>query len=189
MKRIFAAIKINPDEQLMKLYYGLKGACKYDKINWVNPENIHITLKFFGETDEYLIPKINTGLQSIATRHKSFKLQLKGTGVFGSFYKPRVIWLGIAENPALASLGQDILDEMDQIGFKKDRQNFVPHLTLGRIKFTDNKERFFDLVEKHKEEEVALTTIREFQLFESQLSSSGPSYTKLGSFELNGLTV
>jgi 2'-5' RNA ligase len=92
--------------------------------------------------------------------------------------------LGIAENPALIRLGQEILDEMDQLGFKKDRQNFVPHLTLGRIKYTDNKERFFDLVEKHKEDEIATILVREFQLFESRLSSSGPAYTKLGSFEL-----
>lgn len=187
MKRIFAAIKINPDEAFMKLYFRLKAACKYDKINWVDPENIHITLKFFGETHEDLIPEIVNHLRDVARRHQSLILNLKGTGVFGSFYKPRVIWLGITDNPQLIKLGQDILDEMDHMGFKKDRQNFVPHLTLGRIKYTDNKERFFDLVEKHKEDEISSITAKEFHLFESTLSSSGPTYSILDTFTLESI--
>lgn len=184
MKRIFAAIKIHPDEPLLKLYYALKAACRYDRINWVDPQNMHITLKFFGETAGDLIPGIIKGLQAVAQQHQPFVLQLKGTGVFGSFYKPRVIWLGIPENPALISLGQDILDEMDQLGYKKDRQNFVPHLTLGRIKITDNKERFFDLVEKHREDEMPPQPVQEFLLFESMLSTSGPTYSVLERFGL-----
>ena len=184
MKRLFAAIKIHPDEAFMRLYYALKTGCKYDKINWVKPENIHITLKFFGETDPDLIPEINTRLNDLAQHHSAFSMVLKGTGVFGSFYKPRVLWLGIEDNPRLIELGHEILEEMDSIGFKKDRQNFVPHLSIGRIKLTDNKERFFDLVERYKKEHISNLKVDQFHLFESKLSSSGPSYSILNSFSL-----
>jgi len=184
MIRIFAAIKIHPDEALMNIYMGLKNACKYDRINWVDPENIHITLKFFGETEESRIPEINQRLFEIASEYQPFELKLEGAGVFGSFYKPRVLWVGIKENEMLHKLGQEVLDKMDAIGFKKDRQNFIPHLTLGRIKYTDNKQRFFDLVGKYEDEHIKSELVDQFYLLESKLSSSGPEYTVLDTFDL-----
>lgn len=186
MKRIFAAIKVYPNNDFMRLYYALKAGCKYDKINWVEPDNMHITLKFFGETEPDLIPRIIDSLTDLTQHHSPFMLRLKGTGVFGSFYKPRVLWLGIEDNPHLLQLGHAILDEMDRIGFKKDRQNFVPHLTLGRIKLTDHKERFFDLVQKHKDDEAGHLEIKEFHLYESKLSSLGPAYSVVETFSLGG---
>lgn len=182
MKRIFAAIKIVPGEEFMKLYYSFKQGCKYDRINWVDPQNIHITLKFFGETPPDKIPEICHHLQQIAGKQTPFKIELLGTGVFGSYYKPRVIWIGIKENADLKKLGMEVLTGMDVLGFQKDRQNFVPHLTLGRIKNTDNKDRFFDLVEKHKDDTLETILITDFHLFESKLSSEGPTYSILESF-------
>ena len=67
--------------------------------------------------------------------HKSFTIDFNRTGIFGSRYTPRVLWLGMQNTPQeLYDLEEDLLTTFDNIGYLRDRQNFVPHITLGRIK-------------------------------------------------------
>ena len=184
MKRLFAAIKINPSESFLQTYYGLKANLRNDKIKWVNIKNIHITLKFFGETPEDQIPEIVEKLKSIAANHPHFKLNIKDIGIFGSSYKPRVIWFGIEENERLIKLVKDVLSGMDDIGFKQDRQNFVPHLTIGRIKFIDDKNRFQQVIDKYKSTEIQKQEVTGFNLYESILKQEGPEYKVIEKFIL-----
>ena len=184
MKRIFAAIKITPDKRLTETFYQLKSNLKFDRINWVELPNLHITLKFFGETDDDAIPEIIYHLKDVASLNPPFDISLNGLGIFGSSYKPKVIWVGIDNSSSLIKLGTDVLDRMDNIGFEKDRQNFVPHLTLGRIKFTNDKKLFNETLERFKSQPFQTSKIDQMQLIESKLSSDGPLYTTLSSFEL-----
>jgi 2'-5' RNA ligase len=184
MKRIFAAVKVHPNEVLLDIYDFLKSVCKYDRITWVNPDNMHITLKFFGETEEEQIPAIIERLKEITEDHWAFDFNLIGVGVFGSRYKPRVVWIGIEKNMDFIKLGQHILDEMEPLGFVKDRQNFVPHLTLGRIKYVDDKNRFFELIKSYREVPVSTEKVKEIILYESLLSRSGPTYKIVDTFQL-----
>lgn len=184
MKRIFAAIKIHPSNQFLKVYYDLKTAMRNDKIKWVDTQNIHLTMKFFGETKEDRIENIITVLSEISLQHKPFTLELKNVGIFGSSYKPRVIWFGIEENKIMQSLAMDTLDEMEKIGFEKDRQNFVPHLTIGRIKFVNDKKRFREIIDRYKSVEIQKENIVEFSLIESILRQQGPEYKIIETFKL-----
>ncbi len=184
MKRIFVAIKIKPNETLTDIYFDLKNKLKRDKINWVDLKNLHITLKFFGETNEDDIPGICEHLDELMHFNRSFKLSLKGIGIFGSSYKPSVIWLGIEHNDSLIKLGTDVIDRMDNLGYKKDRQNFVPHLTLGRIKNIQDKKYFSELIGTYKNTFIQNTEVDQMHLIESKLSSAGPTYTVLESFDL-----
>ena len=184
MKRIFAAIKINPNEELTKAFYLLKSKLSNEKIKWVELHNLHITLKFFGETDEDLIPKICEHLTICAQSNKIFSFQLKNIGVFGSSYKPRVIWVGIENNNLLKKFGLEVLSEMDKIGFKIDRQNFVPHLTLGRIKFIEDKAIFNKTIGKFSDQLFQQYEVSQFYLIESILKPTGPEYKSLSSFNL-----
>jgi len=109
MKRIFAAIKLHPSDNFLQVYNDLKTSCKFDKINWVVPENIHITLKFFGETEEDKIEDINSILSDMSFRHSPFTLKLSDVGIFGSSYKPRVIWFGINKNQKLQNLAVGVM--------------------------------------------------------------------------------
>ena len=184
MKRIFAAVKIHPSDKFIQVYNGLKIACKNDKIKWVEPLNIHITIKFFGETEEDKIENINSVLSNVSLHHSPFTLKLSDVGIFGSSYKPRVIWFGISENQKLQRLALDVINELGKIGFKKDRQNFVPHLTIGRIKFLDNKRNFQEVINKYKSVEVQEENIDRFFLIESILRPKGPEYKILNTFVL-----
>ncbi|MCD4682564.1 MAG: RNA 2',3'-cyclic phosphodiesterase [Bacteroidales bacterium] len=184
MKRIFTAIKINPNDKSLQIYNELKSACRNDKINWVEPHNLHITLKFFGETEENKIPDIVSALLEIAKHHTGFSFYLKDVGIFGSHYKPKVIWFGVDRMGELKALANDVLNGMGDLGFERDRQNFVPHLTIGRIKFTDNKRLFQETIEKYKSVDIQKQTINQFFLIESFLGSQGPVYKILESFQL-----
>lgn len=186
MKRLFAAIKIQPSPEFLNLLFHLKRELHYEKIKWVSPENIHITLKFYGETPEDDIPLIEKVLQEAAVAHAPFTFRLKGLGVFGSSYRPRVIWAGIEDGKPLAELGKAVLNGSDRAGWKRDRQNFVPHLTIGRIKQLEDKRHFQEVIRKDRDVFLQEVSAEEIILYESILRSQGPEYVTLGSFSLGG---
>jgi RNA 2',3'-cyclic 3'-phosphodiesterase len=184
MKRLFAAIKVMPDEEFMRVFMTLKRDLKNEKIKWVDPGNIHITLKFFGETPESKIPLIIDVLTAVATDHRPFAITFSGVGIFGSSYNPRVIWLGIEEKDLLKNLGMDLLERLDDAGWPRDRQNFIPHITLGRIKQVDDKQELTQVVSRWRNHEIQKMDVLQFYLYESILRPAGPVYMKLSSFAL-----
>jgi len=184
MKRIFAAVKINPVDQFVQIYNDLKSACLHDKIKWVELYNIHITLKFFGETEENRIKGIKELLTEISKKHSSFTLNVKDAGIFGSSYNPRVIWFGIENRELLIDLANDVLNRVGSLGFERGRQNFVPHITIGRIKYLDDKKQFQESISKFKSVEIQEQKVDQFYLIESILTPKGPEYKILQSFPL-----
>ena len=185
MKRLFAALKIVPDEYFLSIYYALMHDLKNDNIRWVSPENLHLTLKFFGETHEDKIEVINAVLEKISSSVEPFQMTISKTGIFGSSYKPRVIWFGIDDQNQLNELGQMVLEKLNAAGFPIDRQNFVPHLTVGRIKHISHKKSFQESVDKYKAALLQKIRVKEFYLFESILKPTGAEYIPLKKFILN----
>ena len=184
MKRLFAAIKVTPQENLINIYNNLKSGLQHEKINWVAEQNIHITLKFFGETPEDKIDDICDVLDEVSGRHKPFELQLQNVGIFGSAYNPRVIWFGIRDGSIIETLAIDVLDSVEDIGFERDRQNFRPHLTVGRIKFIRDKRYFQQAIDKLKTEYLQTVPVNSIYLFESKLRPQGPVYNVIEEFGL-----
>ena len=184
MKRLFAAVKIHPSHEFLKTYDSLKSGLKFCRITWVKPESIHVTLKFFGETEEKRIPDISRVLKEVASRHKSFISELVNVGIFGSSYSPKVIWFGIDKSEPLKKLGEDVLQSVETIGWEPDRQNFVPHLTIGRIKEVPDIHLFQRIIDEHKKTWMQEIHVQEFHLFESVLNREGPVYKVIESFKL-----
>lgn len=184
MRRIFAAIKVNPVDQFVKVYNDLKFYCSNDKIKWVELYNIHITLKFFGETEESRIEDIKELLLDISKNHSSFSLNIRDVRIFGSSYNPKVIWFRIENRELLIDLANDILNQVENLGFEIGRQNFVPHITVGRIKHLDDKKRFQEVIQKYKSFDIQQQKVDQFYLIESILTTKGPVYNMLKSFPL-----
>ena len=84
MKRLFAAIKIHPSAEYIKLFNDISSSLRHERIKWVEPDNIHLTLKFFGETDETKIPAIIQAIEKSVALSKPFTLKIAHTGIFGS---------------------------------------------------------------------------------------------------------
>jgi 2'-5' RNA ligase len=184
MKRIFCAITILPDKEFLEQFHEIQSQLRHERIKWVEEHNIHITLKFFGETEEERIPGIIGGLEEVAADTDAFSFSLKKLGIFGSSYDPRIVWVGIEPYAELVTLMMRIRDRMMGIGFEPDRQNLVPHLTLGRIKELKNKKSFHQIIDQHKE--IASLEMKAMQilLFESILKKEGPVYLALKIFPL-----
>lgn len=182
MKRLFAAIKINPDRNFLDHFHRLQVTLGYEKIKWVEDHNIHMTLKFFGDTEEGKIPGIISVLKSISDRVPVFSFQLNSLGIFGSRYDPRVIWTGIEPYDALAGLMKLVREELKMIGYMPDRQNLVPHLTLGRIKFLNNKKKFQEIIDEFKGMRSDHLAAENCVLYESILRKEGPLYIGLQTF-------
>lgn len=149
------------------------------KINWVAKKNTHFTLKFLGQVDEKHINAIKQRLNRI--QFHSFKLRLDDIGVFPDMDFIRVIWAGLKPVQDLNKLQQWIDMELLEL-FPKD-QSFNAHLTLGRVKSIQDKEKFKkELNIKIEEKEFE---INEFCLVKSELHKEGPSYEILERFKLN----
>jgi 2'-5' RNA ligase len=185
MKRLFIAINVFPDPEFIQNYTSLIRQMAWHRIAWVESGVMHMTLKFLGSTAEDQIPVIEKAMTGIVKEMSPLDFQFSQLGIFGSSYNPRVIWLGTPQPEKLSIMGNTVLDGLHQAGFSRDRQNFVPHLTLGRIKKVENKKMFQETIDQFKNQLVINGTIREVLLFHSTLSTSGPIYKIIKSFALS----
>lgn len=182
MKRLFAAIKISPDENFLKIYYDLIKRLGNESIKWVEPQNFHLTLKFFGEIADEDVDVICRELESVSLALTPFYISIRKTGVFGSRYNPKVIWFGIEDDGQQAKLAEKVLSGMDKSGFPRDRQNFVPHLTVGRIRRLSDKQHFQKTIKKFAEANLMEMQVNEIYLYESHLKPDGPVYETVNKF-------
>ncbi|MBI9034258.1 MAG: RNA 2',3'-cyclic phosphodiesterase [Bacteroidales bacterium] len=183
MKRLFAAIKIPVEPELEKLVEELQQQTKHDRIKWVNLENLHLTLKFFGETPEDRIDDICKQLDAATKVGCPFTMNINRIGVFGSSYKPRLLWLGIGDHPDLFQLWKNIIENLKTIDIHSDRQNFVPHITLGRINKLVDKKKFSSSIETLKTSYQKDVFVNGISLYNSTLAPEGPVYDVIQKFE------
>lgn len=184
MKRLFAAIKVKPDLNLTTVFGEMRKSLRDEKITWVDERNIHITLKFFGETPEDDISRIIDVFEKVTLRHEPFEVGLEQTGIFGSSYNPRVIWFGMSHCEPMLKLADDVLISLEKAGFPRDDQHFRPHLTIGRVRFIQNKKYFQQVIDKYKTTFIQTLPIEKFELIESKLTPRGPVYATLNTFLL-----
>ena len=184
MIRIFTAIKIHPDSSVLHCIDTLKNHFAEDKINWVNPQNLHITLKYFGDTPVKKVSEISQCLQDSAQKSHSFNLFLKGTGSFGSPGQPKVLWLGIENHERLSQLYHRINKSLEALHYKADKPFFNPHITLGRIKEFINPQKLYQSLAQYADTEFQTVYIDKFYLIQSILQPKGPTYKVLDSFQL-----
>jgi RNA 2',3'-cyclic 3'-phosphodiesterase len=184
MKRLFAAIKIHPSEEFLLNFSSLRNSLFHERITWVDPQNMHITLKFFGETNESLIPSIQDALLAACVNSGRFTMNIHRTGIFGSRYDPRVIWFGIDPEPGLEKLWKNLANGLLHAGWESDRQNFVPHLTAGRIREIKDKILFQQIIGRFRDIQLHQETATQVVLFESILNRDGPRYLEVATFEI-----
>lgn len=184
MKRLFAAIKVTPEPGFVAILQEIRHNLKYERITWVDPSVIHLTLKFFGETEESKIPVIKESLKTAVAASESTLIRIYKTGIFGSKYDPKVIWFGIDPNEALQKLAGNVLNELESAGWERDRQNFVPHLTIGRIRELKDKALFQEVISNYRDRFIQEQAVREIHLYESILRKEGPLYLKMATFQL-----
>ena len=175
--RIFVAIKIPKD--IKDCISSVQESIGDDlaKIRWVNKDQMHLTLKFLGEVQPSNIIEIKKELKKIKIR--SFTVNLDSIGVFPGENYIRVLWVGLEPEEDINSLQKDIDEKLKKL-FKKDK-DFKPHITLGRVKFVRDKEKFIENLRKIKIDNKKVD-VNGFKLMKSTLSQKGPIYEEIASY-------
>jgi RNA 2',3'-cyclic 3'-phosphodiesterase len=176
MKRIFIAIKVEPEKALLKIFSDLHEHTVKDQIKWTKVENVHVTLAFLGDTEESIIKNISQMLHEICADLTPFELKMKGTGVFRSYSDPRIIWTGIEPSDRLKKLNELIISGLRNLNIDPGDKPFNPHLTLGRIKHLNDKDSFKILIQQYQNTDIQKIPVTEVVLFESILLPTGPVY-------------
>lgn len=184
--RTFVAVNVNPFPGLLNTLKELKSELAPEAIKWVDENNLHLTLKFLGDTSVGQVDEIKNALQEITRRFATFYFRLNGLGFFKTKGMPRVLFVKIEEAEMLRELAAEIDEQLARLGFEKENRPFSPHLTLARIKFLKNKKRFFQAVENQHDLYMDEVPVSNLIFYQSILNPQGPVYKPLKIFELNG---
>lgn len=183
-KRLFAAIKIMPPIEFIDRLNNFKIVLNHDKISWANFNQLHLTLHFFGETNEELIPEIENCFADIACQTRNFSIVCNNTGIFGNKHSPKVLWLAIEKNAELIDLKTKINNKLEDNNFKTEPLKFIPHISLARIKKIEDSKYFNQLLDKFKNFDKFTQVVEEFYLFESILTAKGAVHNILKTFSI-----
>ncbi len=157
-------------------------------VKWVEPENLHITIKFLGEVLTRDIYHICQAVQKAVAEVEPFPLLVRGAGAFPDVVRPRTIWLGFGEGQEqLAALHRSVENALLPLGFPREGRPFKAHLTLGRVRrASPGLTRLAQLLRDHAEFSGAETYVEEVIVFSSQLTPEGPIYEPLATLPLQG---
>lgn len=184
MKRTFIAVDILPDPGLKEIIEQIHYRLRYEKINWIKTDLMHITLNFLGDIEDHLLPGIIGNMESITNGFGSFDLVLKSIGVYKNIRDPRVLWIGCEKSTAVEHL-KDKFDHILQIlGFDVEKRVFSPHLTLGRIKALRQVNQLNQIITQYIDTIFQNHKIDNVVLYESILKPEGAEYIPLRKFHL-----
>ena len=149
-------------------------------IKWVNPENIHLTLKFLGEVKLKKIDAVKQSLEDLLGSVKPLPIELTQLGAFPNVKRPRIIWVGLNDDTkAISQLVSALEETLEKIGFKKEGRPFSPHITIGRIQSLKNLNLLSPEISGYSLPPDLRQTISHITLYKSTLTSDGPIYDAL----------
>jgi 2'-5' RNA ligase len=160
------------------------------EINWVRPQQMHLTLKFLGDVPDTETPDICRVVQQVAADFEPFEIVCRGAGAFPNIRDPRTLWIGIQDGADELKQLQAAIDDAfkTKLGYGKEPRGFHPHLTIGRVKHVphNKREELTQLLESHADFDADLAIIDEVVTFASFLGRGGPKHDPLDHAELRG---
>ena len=153
-------------------------------VKWVEPHNLHLTVKFLGPVPEHLVPRLSEVLEVLES-FPSFRLHLVGLGAFPRARGARVLWIGIQEGAEqLGRLARRVEEALEPLGFTRERRPYSPHLTIGRLRTPAYHPELEAEVTRAACVEVGFQDVHSVELMESTLRPQGPVYTVVRSYPL-----
>ncbi len=190
--RAFVAVEL-PDEvkaTIRQVEQKLQAGPAARAVKWVDAAQMHITVKFLGDTDTARIPAVEQALNEVARKHAPFALRLAGLGTFPNGPRVRVVWIGLAEGEApLVALIDDAERALNALGFKPEHHEAHPHVTLGRVRDwagAGERRETVDGLKAVRVPEFPAAMVDHLSLMQSHLSPQGATYRALHQAALKG---
>jgi 2'-5' RNA ligase len=147
---------------------------------WVEPEGVHLTLKFIGEVPAPNVEALGEALEEVAGKFRPFMLRFGPIGAFPSPRRPRVVWLGIELTPELRFIKDDLERRLADMGVEREQRPYQPHVTLGRAPRDAEAGEFRRLEEITRNLKVTDEyRVTHLDLMRSQLERAGAVHTRL----------
>ena len=185
MQRTFIAFKVIPEREMSDCIQHVQDLLRDEKIKWVDPEKLHITLRFLGDSSPAQVNSTIKILEELVPSFPAPEVLFTGLGVFRNTHDPRVVWIGMDSGPDLQELKTRIDRKLVPLGFAPEKRKFRPHLTLGRIKSPGNHSLqkmlgiLEGLLEEYRNMRFQKNLVKELFYLESILRKEGPEYLPL----------
>lgn len=177
MYRLFVSVDIPEDvkENLSRICADVPGA------RWLEPDEIHLTVRFIGEVDGLVFRDIQDALAQV--RLAPFTLTLRGVGRFPPRGEPRVLWAGLERSAELKRLHDRVESALVRVGVEPERRKFSPHVTIARLKETPGR-AVSSFLAQHGLFCAGPFWVREFHLTSSRLSAKRALYRSEATYPL-----
>lgn len=155
-------------------------------VRWARAENLHLTLRFLGETTQEQADSIKGSLREIAAGEKSFSIHFAGLGAFPTLQRPRLFWAGIDQGAEfLERLAERIDLAAAAIGFQREERAFSPHMTLGRVRSPRNLQELIHRIRQTEFTPAEKIPMERLTLYKSTLGREGPVYEIIERFDFS----
>jgi RNA 2',3'-cyclic 3'-phosphodiesterase len=186
--RTFVAVEISAAirARAAELIAGLQATAA--DVKWVEPHNLHLTLKFLGEVHQRDIVALCQAVSRGAAQVEPFALEVRGAGAFPTAARPRTVWLGAAEGAGqMVVLHDRVEDGLAELGYRKEHRRFQTHLTIGRVRGGGpGIAELGKLLGQRTDVLIGRMNVEKATVFCSTLTPAGPIYEILGTARLGG---
>lgn len=186
--RTFVAVEISKPirARAEELIAALSGTTA--DVKWVEPYNLHLTLKFLGEVHQREVIDVCRAVARGAAEVEPFELEVRGAGAFPTAARPRTVWLGAGRGAEQMIVLHDRVEAaLATLDYREERRRFQPHLTIGRVR--GEGQGIADLGRLLMQQADFLAgamTVQKVTVFSSELTREGPIYEVVGSATLTG---
>lgn len=183
-QRLFAALDLPAGvvDRLIEVVKRLRAHLPRNSVRWVQTEGIHLTVRFYGETQAEQVTALHDSLTKAAIGLNPIELKLSGLGVFPNAVAPRVIWAGVVGAVDSVQKLQTALEtDARALGFRPETRPFTPHLTLGRVNQlrASDKQMLSQLLKETAMNAPDPFRLEQVSLIKSELKPTGAVYTPL----------
>ena len=143
----------------------------------VKLEQVHLTLKFLGDTEEALVPRIVEGMRRSVAGVAPFAIRVRGTGAFPNLRRMRVLWVGLEGGQPLVEIARRLEAEVEPLGYPREGRDFSPHVTLARVREGGDLDAARRVLEAHAGDAYGEFPVDRIRLKKSVLTPQGPIYS------------
>lgn len=152
----------------------------------VHTDQIHLTVKFLGDTEDGLVPEIVAAIQEAAAGVRPFEIRIQGTGAFPSPARMNVIWVGVEGAEPIAPIADALETSLESLGFPREGRPWKAHATLARVKGHRDLDRVRRVLEAHAKHAFGVHTVDAVYLKKSLLTAEGARYSIVETVKLTG---